>query len=432
MRKKILERRMKRLLAKKEDLKKRCDASQDAAEVRELTRCLDEVNEEITETQEELDAIEAEEKAAEEQRSAAPQTATLVNGNVVGTFQESEQRDSTDIYNTMEYREAFMAFVQRGEIPAEKYNMEKRTPAVANTTKYAAVIPTTIMNEIIKDLEDEVGGIYAIVRKLNVQGGVKFPIADLEVTWNWIDEDKVSDVQDAGTANAYVTFSYYVGEARVAESLLLNITILSQFEQEFAKEIAKAFLKAMDYGIINGTGDGQMTGILQDARLITTLASTNIIEMSAEEMDSWVDWKTKFIKKVPRKYRKNATFVFAGGTVDGHLAVIRDKNDRPLYQEAAGLSMDDSNDGRFLGKPCKIVDEAILENVDDADVGEIVGIFGDFSRYAINTNKQFVVDKWEDKNSNKIITRGLAVVDGKMLLPKAFFLIKKKAGTPTL
>ena len=175
-----------------------------------------------------------------------------------------------------------------------------------------------------------------------------------------------------------------------------------------------------------------MTGILNDTRLTTDLASTNVIEMSVDEMDSWVDWKQKFIAKVPRKYRKNATFVFAGETVDAHLATLRDKNDRPLYIEAAGLTLDDSNEGRFLGKPVQIVDSSILDNIDDAEVGDYVGIFGDFSQYAINSNKEFVVDKWEDKNTNKVITRGLTVVDGKMLLPKAFFLIKKKAGTPTI
>lgn len=431
MRKKYLEKRMKRLQAKKESLKQRCDASTDAAEVRELTRCLEEVNEEIEDTQEELDVIESEEaaKAEAEERAAVPQNAQLVNGNVVGTFAE-EKRESKDMLASIEYREAFMAFVQRGTKIPEKF--EQRSPAVANTTKYSAAIPVTIMDEIIKDISDECGNIYNLCRKLNVQGGVKFPVADLNVEWHWLADGGVSDTQDAGTADAYVSFEYILGEARISETLLLNITKLSVFETEFAQLLAEAFLKAMDYGVINGSGSNQMTGILNDTRLTTDLASTNIIEMSVDEMDSWVDWKQKFIAKVPRKYRKNATFVFAGETVDAHLATLRDKNDRPLYVEAAGLTLDDSNEGRFLGKPVQIVDSTILDNIDDAEVGDYVGIFGDFSQYAINSNKEFVVDKWEDKNTNKVITRGLSVVDGKMLLPKAFFLIKKKAGTPTI
>lgn len=434
MRKKFLEKKLARLTEKKTSLRAKAEASQDAAEVRSLTEELEDVNVEIEEVREELEMIETEEKAAaeEESRNSVPANATLVNGKVAESFKIEEKRDAEDKYSSMEYRKQFMAFVQRGERPDSKYDMESRSAAVANTTKYAAVIPTTVMNEIIKDLEDEYGGLYKIVRKLNIPGGVKFPVADLEVTWHWIAEDAVSETQDAGTANTYVSFTYNIGEARVAESLLLNITILADFEREFASEIAKAYLKAMDYGIVNGDGSGEMLGILQDARLTTTLAATNIIEMTVEDMEDWVAWRQKFIAKIPRKYRKNATFVFAGETVDAHLAVIRDKNDRPLYVEAAGLDMDDSNEGRFLGKPCQIVDSSILEDVDSAEAGDYVGIFGDFSRYAINSNREFVVDKWEDKDSNKVITRGLAVVDGKMLLPNAFFLIKKKASTPSL
>ena len=84
MRKKILERRMQRLLDKKASLKARCDASEDANEVRTLTRDLEDVNAEIAETQEELEAIAAEEAADQEneERSAVPAGATLINGNV--------------------------------------------------------------------------------------------------------------------------------------------------------------------------------------------------------------------------------------------------------------------------------------------------------------------------------------------------------------
>ena len=61
MRKKILEKRLARLQAKKQTITERCNASNDVAEVRSLTAQLEEVNAEIAETQEELDAINEEE-----------------------------------------------------------------------------------------------------------------------------------------------------------------------------------------------------------------------------------------------------------------------------------------------------------------------------------------------------------------------------------
>ena len=43
----------------------------------------------------------------------------------------------------------------------------------------AAVIPTTIMNEIIKESK-QYGQLYNRYRKLNIQGGVKVPILSLK------------------------------------------------------------------------------------------------------------------------------------------------------------------------------------------------------------------------------------------------------------
>ena len=56
-RKKILEKRLARLQAKKAKLAERCNASTDVNEVRSLTDELNELNEEIEETQEEIDAV---------------------------------------------------------------------------------------------------------------------------------------------------------------------------------------------------------------------------------------------------------------------------------------------------------------------------------------------------------------------------------------
>ena len=85
-----------------------------------------------------------------------------------------------------------MNYVCRGvAIPAEYRAAETTT-----TADSGAVIPTTIMNEIIQKLESY-GSIYAKVRKINVQGGVSIPIADLKPTAHWITEAKSSDDQKA-------------------------------------------------------------------------------------------------------------------------------------------------------------------------------------------------------------------------------------------
>ena len=77
-RKKILEKRMARLIKKRDDLKARGLASNDAAEVRSINEELADLNEEIAETQEEIDAIA---EAENEQRGGAPFTGMPGNMN---------------------------------------------------------------------------------------------------------------------------------------------------------------------------------------------------------------------------------------------------------------------------------------------------------------------------------------------------------------
>lgn len=152
-RKTILEKRLARLKSKKEALAKRALESQDVNEVRSINEKLSEINEEIDEAQEEIDAIIADEKAAEQRSSdhvsgatPIPANANKVNGNVAGSFQTQLQIENRDVnpIATMEYRKAFMAYVQNGTpIPAEV-----RGEAISSADTYPA-IPLTIMNNVI-------------------------------------------------------------------------------------------------------------------------------------------------------------------------------------------------------------------------------------------------------------------------------------------
>ena len=260
MKKAALEKRMQRLLAKKAKLAERCQASTDAAEVRDLTEQLEDVNAEIAETQEELDAVAAEEAAAEEARSNPPAGAPLVNGSVVAQFGMGAQqtRADEDIYASMEYRKAFMKYAQTGEIiPAE---LNKRDGAPANTDSLGATIPTTVLNEFINLIRKRYGNLYDKVRKLNIKGAVKVPISELQATLKWVTEDTVSPRQDGGKIKDFVEFSYNMAEIRVSQSLLSSIVTLDLFEREIVRIMMIAYMQAMDTGIVKGTGNGQMLG----------------------------------------------------------------------------------------------------------------------------------------------------------------------------
>lgn len=430
MRKQILTKRMARLTAKKEKLIERCNLSTDAVEVRSLTEEVEDVNAEIEETQEEINAIEAEEERQaqaqvqlEKRSVGVPADAQLVNGNVNGSFVQ-QKRDNADPYATMEYRQAFMAYAQRGtEIPA---NLVKRDGMPANTTTLGATIPTTVLNEFINEIRKVYGNLYTKVRKLNIQGAVKVPIAELQAQFKWVTEDTVSPRQDGGKINEYVEFSYNMAEIRVSQSLLSSIVSLDLFEREIVRIMMIAYMQAMDTGIVKGTGKGQMLGILNDPRV---LATGNVIEMTAADINNWTAWRKKFFAKLPLGYR-DGEFIFPLATVDAYLETMADANNNPVFRQATGLEVNDGDsanpNGRFFGRDISLVEPDIIPDFDSAAAGDVIGIYWQPNEYAINTNMQFGMRRWFDEDRNEWVNKMLTIVDGKVLNPMGFWLIKKK------
>lgn len=436
-RKKILEKRLARLQAKKTKLTQRALASNDAAEVRNINEQLEDINEEIEETQEELDAInETDDEAnigegAEKENRANPSiNAQLVNNNIpLASFRPqanpTKQRGD-DPYATMEYRMAFKNYVQQGT-PIPENLLAKRAggeTGLTVTTDIGQIIPTTVMNELIKKVSKVYGQLYAKVRKLNVPGGVEFPIADLKANFKWITEENASEAQKAGDINTNVKFSYNVGEVRVAQSLLSQIVSLESFESEIVNIITEAYVEAMDKGIVNGTGSGQMLGILKDTRV--TSQDGHIIEFTDDEFADWTAWRKKLFAVIPLSKRKQGEFIFTAGTVESNLLTMKDSNNRPVFREATDLTIaEGANDGRFYGRDVTMVEPDIVADFDTAEDGTVVGVYWVPTDYAINTNLTFGIKRYFDEDKNKWITKGLTIVDGKILDPTGCYIIKK-------
>ena len=421
MRKKFLEKRLLRLRAKKNSLTERALASQDANEVRSINEELEELNEEIVETQEELDAIVAE----DEQRSAPPTSATQVNdgivSNTVGSF-ETQRRDNDNPYGTMEYREAFKNYVQRGTpIPTNFIQRAGGEPGSSVAADIGLIIPSTIMNEFIQNIQKVYGQIYSKVRKLNIQGGVKFPISDLKANFKWITETTVSPRQKAGDIKEYIEFSYNIGEIRVSQTLLSNIVSLSLFESEITRIMVEAYVEAMDKNIFYGTGNGQMLGIFNDPRV------TNVIEFTEAEFSDWTKWRKKLFAVIPLSLRGRGEFVVPASTVEGKLMTMQDGVGRPVFREATDLTFTDSgSSGRFFGRDVTLVEPDVIGDFETASAGDIVGLFWVPTDYAINTQLQFGMKRYFDEETNQWVNKGLTIVDGKMLDTKSCYIIKKK------
>lgn len=441
-RKKILEKRLARLKAKRDKLKERALASQDAAEVRSINEDLTDLNEEITETQEEINAIGDEPEGGDptsnsteggepQQRSAVPTNAQHVNGGIAqGVYGQqtsmNQQRGAEDPYGTMEYRTAFKNYVQKGTpIPKDLIQRAGGDPGPTVAADLGMIIPTTIMNEFIEKVSKVYGQLYSKVRKLNIQGGVKFPISDLKANFKWITETTVSARQKAGDIKEYIEFSYNIGEIRVSQTLLSQVVTLSMFEQEIVRIMVEAYVEAMDKGIMSGTGNGQMLGILNDTRV--TSQTDHIIEFTAAQFSDWEQWRKKLFSIIPLSKRGQGEFIFTAGTVEADLLTMKDANNRPIFKEATELNVGESaTAGRFYGREVTMVEPDIVADFETASSGDVVGLYWIPQDYAINTNLAFGMKRYFDEEKNEWVNKGLTIVDGKMLDVSGIYIIKKK------
>ena len=402
---------------KKEELKtlqERSDASESIEEVRYIGKQIDAVNEEIRDAQAQLTALEE----AEEQRGAG----SPLNGNgfnpmqMVGGAPMNQQRGNEEPTATIEYRQAFKKYVQTGEmIPSEL-----RAAATSTTADIGMIIPKTIMDEFIKEVSKVYGHIYAKVRKLNVKGGVEFPISKLTANFKWITESTVSEKQKAGDIKEKVSFSYHIGEIRVAETLLAQVVSLDVFKSEITRIMVEAYVKAMDVAIISGTGSGQPLGITVDPRV------TNVIEFTEEEFGDWTAWRKKLFAVIPLSKRGLGEFLFPSSTVESYLMTMKDANNRPLFKEATDLNMGNTA-GSFFGRTTDLVEPDIIKDFATASNGDVVGVMWVPSDYAINTQLEFGMKRYFDDDTNEWINKGLTIVDGKILDTSGCYLLKKKS-----
>ena len=414
--KKYLEKRLAKLTAKRDTLASRAKDTQDINELRAINAQIEEINGDIADIREQIADIDAEPRgAADPVAAGAEPSGTLENGhNPISRFIAPAVAPVVDVRDSQEYRTAFMEYICRGTaIPAE-------IRATTLTTDGSVFIPNTLMNEIIQKM-DTYGNIWAKVRKVNVQGGLEIPILTIKPTAQWISETQASPDKKI-QANQSITFSYYGLECKVAQSLLVSVVVLSQFESLFATLVVEAMIRALEEAIVNGSGSGQPMGIVNDTRV----PAANVIEMTEADFGSWTKWKKNVFAKMAKAYR-NGTFIMAQSTFDGYIDAMTDTTGQPIGRVNYGI--DGAETYRFGGKTVETVEPTLVKDFDTAEAGDVVAIFVNLDDYVVNSNMQITTRRWEDLDANEIRNKAIMICDGKLADPNGVLIIKKKATT---
>lgn len=416
--KSFLEKQIEAKKAKLEELRSKVDSATTVDEVRNLTLQMEELRASITEFEDELRKVNEQKPADNTQRGAdfEPQASFQTN-----TKPAEPKREGLD-RSAMEYREAFMEYVQRGTINADLITRAGGDPGFTITPDIGMLIPETILNRLLEKAKGIYGTIYSRVTKISVKGGVKIPMGEFMAKAHWINETTVSPRQEIGEAKEYIEFSYHTLEIRVANSMLSSLVSVDLFEEKIVENILYAYQKEMDYCIINGDGQGKPLGVTKDPRV------TLSITMTAEDMADWKAWRTKLFATIPLALRGGGEFMFPISTVEKYFRTMHDDVNRPIFTDinTVGLSMPESGvEGRFNGRNVLYVEPDIIPDFDTAKSGDVIGILWNPSEYMINTQMQFGMRRYFDEETNQWVNKALTVLDGKMVDTQKCYLIKK-------
>lgn len=406
--------------------------------LQEIEARLAEINAEITTrgaemTADRLTALETEVAALQEERSqlqaaagtqeqrsrilAAVAAGQAVAGQDAPTVLRSfptpgsDQETGDDKYATMQYRKAFMDYVVRGAaIPAEY-----RADAVTKTTDVGAVIPTTVLNQIVEKLEST-GMILALVTRTAYKGGVAIPVSSVKPTATWVAEGAGSDKQKKTAAkDGMVTFAYHKLRCAVAVSLEVENMAMSAFETLLINNIVEAMTKALEQAIISGTGTGQPKGIIKEtpatgqAIETTKLAYADIVKVEGA---------------LPQAYEAGAVWCMSKATFMGFIGMT-DSNGQPIARVNYGIA--GKPERVLLGRPVVCCD--YLNSFDAASAGDVVAFVFNFKDYVLNTNYAMGVKKYEDNDTDDLVTKGIMLADGKVVDKTSLVTLKKKASS---
>jgi HK97 family phage major capsid protein len=317
----------------------------------------------------------------------------------------AEQRAAVNKYETMEYRKAFMEYVTRGVTIPKEY----RQDAVSQTTDVGAVIPTNVLNQIITKLES-VGNILAKVTRTAYKGGVTIPKSTVKPVATWTAQGKGSDKQKQDTSGT-VTFAYHKLRCAVAVSLEVDTMAITAFESLLINNIVEAMTKALEQAIISGTGTGQPKGITAE-----TADEGQTVETSKPAYTDLITAEGN----LPVAYEKGAEWCMSKKTYMSYYG-LTDSNGQPIGRINYGLA--GKPEYTLLGRPVNVCD--YLPSFANAENNSIVGFLFNFKDYVLNTNYAMGVKKYEDNDTDDMVTKGIMLADGKVVDTGSYVPLKK-------
>ena len=334
------------------------------------------------------------------------------NANKVGKIIDSIGNNlGEDFTNSMEYRKAFMNYVQTGTPISREF---KNADASTKTSDVGEMIPQTVLEKIVEKME-VVGIIYNLVTKTSYKGGLKIPTSSVKPTASWVAEGAGSNKQKKTTGS--ISFAYNKLRCAVSSSLEVETMSLAVFETTFIKNVSEAMIKAIEQAIISGTGSNQPTGILSET--VVTGQNVDVAKTAKVTYETLVNAEAA----LPLAYEGEAKWFMTKKTFMAFIG-LTDDNKQPIARVNYGIN--GKPERTLLGR--QVILNDYMTSINDTLTSDtVVAFLFNPADYVLNSNLNMTIKKYEDNDTDDMVTKAIMLVDGKVVDKNSLVTITKKS-----
>lgn len=322
---------------------------------------------------------------------------------------------SDDVFESLEYRRAFM----RGVTTGQRIDFRADETTLTTSTNVGTVIPTNLMNRIIEKWE-QLGVIYNLVTKTAYAVGQTIPTDGVKPVATWVAEGASSDAQKK-TLGGTITFSHFKLRCEIRYTEEVSVMTLPMFETLFVKQVSDAMLRAIEGAIISGNGTSMPKGILT-----ATAPEGQAIEIAADDKLTY-----KLLcdaeAAIPMEYEQTTKWVMTKKTFNAFLAMT-DTVGQPIARVNYGIS--GRPERTLLGRDVVIyapqAGSLLGTYADTVAADTIFAFLVDFGDYVLNENYNLGVQTAQDWDNEDHKTKAVLACDGKLIITDSLVTLTKK------
>ena len=321
--------------------------------------------------------------------------------------------EKENVYDSVEYRKAFMNYVVNGTKIPDKFTNASET---TKTTDVGAVISPTVVNRIIEKMETT-GMILPLVTNTSYAAGASVPKSTVKPVATWVAEGGTSDKQKKTTGN--IDIKGYKLRCAVAMTLETSVMSLKIFEDSFVKNVSEAMVKAQEQAFLLGDGNGKPKGVLKET--VSEDKNVDIADAALPTYSTLVEAEAA----LPLAYENRAVWNMTKKTFMQFIGMV-DNNKQPIARTNYGL--DGKPERTLLGR--RVVLNEYMDNFKKSVTEDtVVAFLFDWSDYMFNTNYAMRVKTYEDNDNEDQVTKAVMICDGKVLDNESLVTITKKKKT---